>query len=41
MTPARDDGKRRSTVVDPPEHTHPHTDGTGAGLLGFCSGLGD
>ncbi len=27
--------------MDPSEHTHPHTDGTGAGLLRFCAWLGD
>jgi hypothetical protein len=27
--------------MDPPEHTHPHADGTGAGLLGFCAWLGE
>jgi hypothetical protein len=27
--------------MNQPEPTHPHTDGTGAGLLGFCAWLGD
>jgi hypothetical protein len=39
--PAATSTHRRRTAVDPPDDTHPHTDGTGTGLLGFCDSLGD